>query len=331
MVTNKMIKNIIFILTILFSLYNINIAHSQSVESPLSYQGGASSLLYGTDTIVLENTIIDDGTISNKHDTIGIRHLHSQYYKLSYIPIIIPLTDNFVMDFTLPYISKSYVINSLEYEKSGFGDIKLGITGVFEPIKGLDSISSIKTTFPTGDAVSRDGTTLLPLGYGSNTFSFLQTFSINYSAIRLFFNGGIQYFLKSIRDINDTEQYTFDKTYLFSFMAGAEYSISLFSFQFKSSYINSAERKYKYEDSSAGTSTDWQDFNDAFETINLIGAIKADFNELTSCSVMYIYPVYEKQDSDINDTTERQWELYFSFERKLTTTSYGKARSRRRR
>jgi len=308
---------------VILILINCTQVLPQTLDSPLSYDGGADSLLYKSDTVFLENSIIDDvSPISNAEIiTTGLYQFHSPYLKYFFIPVRYSLTDNFEIDLTLPLISKVLVAGNLDYSKLGYGDIKLGIGSCFSFFdKIFYVITRFKTTLPTGDCDARDGNIIVPLGYGSFSYSFLQSFSLDVpdTWLRIFLNTGTVYYSKADRNATGTTKFHLDHGYSVSTLIGIELNyFKKISLQLKGNFVYLSGRQYKYEDSASSTATDWTDLNDKLMTMDITGGIKYSFPADIKGMLMLIFPLFTKHDASITTTVERRWKIFISLEKKF--------------
>ncbi|MCP4134618.1 MAG: hypothetical protein GY754_26830 [bacterium] len=305
---------------------------AQSMTSLLAEEGGVESLVYKSDTVVLENTVVDEGLPIAPAGTFTgtISQLHSGDLTMVYIPLAYSVNDFLEVDFTLPFIRKSMVASDTNYSIHGFGDLKLGFSFCFNLTGSLYSITRVKTTFPTGDATASDFTQIIPLGYGSITFSLLQSFSINITnTLRLFLSGGAVMYMPTDRTVSSTTQHHINLSFLFSGLGGVEYSLNSFvqglSVQAKGNFIYSKERIH-----STGSSVEG-DLNDAFMGVDVIPVVKYQMQKDLSCSLMGVLPVYESQDSDITATYKRDWKIYVGITKRFTDSKSSSSSSSRRR
>lgn len=318
----KKIHILYFVLIIIVILSHKS--YSQ-MTSPLSYDGGADSHIFKNDTVILENTILDDGWKNENTNTIsvGFTMLYSPYLTMLYLPFKYSPVDWCTLDITLPFMYKLWIDSSSEREKLGFGDLKLGVAFSFAPLNLFITTTRVNITFPTGDSCARDRDLLIPMGYGSFTISALQSLStmhygIKKFGIRFFVNLGIVCYMKSQREPNDTIRYIIDYSYSVSTLFGFEMKIiEKFYIIAKLGYIYYPERRYKYETYSPPETSSWLDLNDSIHALNVIPAIRYDFLPDFSGSLMTVVPVYEEQDPGISDPYERNWGIILSLQKRF--------------
>ncbi len=307
---------------------------AQSLESPLLLQGGADIHIYKSSTIILENIFLDEGRSNLKENDVqvGITQFYSPFVKFLFFPFSYAYNENLEFNFTLPYLSKSLIENSIDYEKGGYGDLKIGSLFKHSFIKDFISFSHIKITFPTGNEIARDGNRLMPLGYGTNTFSFLQTFSFpRILGLRFYINGAIVYYLKTHYEISSTEKYSVPAYYLLSGLLGCDYNISkLLQFQLKANYIQIPRRTFKFENTFTGTTTNEEELYDSINCSDIITGFKFHFQKDLTGKVLFSYPVYDKQDKDIEDPYDRSWKLLFSFQKTFQEKKEWRRKPKRR-
>lgn len=309
----------IFTLLLFFLLYS-QIAFSQYV-SPLESDGGVDTNVYKTDTVMFEATALEDGNgnIESKTFSAGLSMLHSPYLSIFYIPIKYGLSENFQISFSLPFLTKTLVYNDTHYIKSGYGDTMLGFTGVFHPLGFLTSSTTARITLPTGNVNAQDFGYYVPMGYGGYTSSFQECVSIGrinmgIFAIRLFISGIGIYYFESTMQLDATEKDTFDKTYAWAVMGGAEFGLTKnLDVQIKGNYLNMKERRYK----SSTAPTQWVDADDEVKQINILPFIKYRFPDNIAGQFGIIYPLKSMQDDSITKTYDAKWKMVFSIEKRF--------------
>lgn len=319
---NKYLK----IAHLLCSIFII-IMMTQSVsaqENPLMYKGGADSLIYNTDTVMMENTILDDGSKipQAKHLSTGLSQFYGKYIKITNLAVGYSITDFFQINFSIPFVIKNMTDDSgYSHRKSCFGDIKLGLA-LFYNVLSIDSTTQVKATFPTGDQVAQDKGFIMPMGYGGFTFSFLQSFSKSFNSIslRLFLNAGGVYYGKSTSDIDTISKYIIKSCFAFTSLLGIEYEIiNGLYIQTKINYIRLPERKYKMEISGSTEAAAWINREDRFSSSDAIFSLHYKFPLEITGTVMGIFPIYEYQDSDNTVRYHRKWKLYAGITKVFTT------------
>lgn len=308
---------IILIALLFHPIFFNTILYSQSLRSPLLYKGGADSQVYKSDTVVLENSALDEGLPVLPEDSIaaGLSFLYSGGTSFFYIPVSYSIMDYLEFNCSIPYVSKTMTdaYNNM-YSKSGYGDLKLGLKFYYRFKDVCDSISGVKIILPTGDPDASDRYTVIPMGYGSPAVSLLQTFSRNLQdlKIRFFLNLGAVYYFKSEREIGSTS-YEIESTHCLSTMAGIEYKYTekLF-FQLKANFIYIPESRY-----TSDNSDETFDLNDSIKSSDLIPGVRYGFRDDITGYLLLLIPVYEYQDDDIRDTEHRQWKFFVSLTKKF--------------
>ena len=315
----------IFVLIIIASICAYTQGFSQTLESPLSYDGGADAHYMKNDTVCLENTVLDDGWKNENIQTIsvGFSMLYSPYTSLFYIPFEYSPVHWFTVDITLPFLYKLLINSSSEREKLGFGDIKVGMSFSFTPLDLFVTTTSIKFTFPTGDAAARDRDLMVPMGYGSFTLSALQSFStmhfgVKKFGIRFFVNLGAVCYMKTQLEPDNTVRYYIDYSYSISTLGGFEMRIiEKFYILGKLSYLYLPERRYKEEIYATYTISRWYDLNDSMHALNIIPAIRYDFLPDFTGTLMTVIPLFEEQDDDVYNHHKRSWGIFIGLEKRF--------------
>ncbi len=319
---NYTLSSLTFLFIVLF------IAQSTlSYSSPLSSRGGVDTHTYKTDTVIFESTALDDAspTLSEGASSVGLSMFHSPYMSLFYIPLKYGLNDYLQISFSLPFVTKTLVNNNNHYIKSGYGDTMIGLTVFFDHLKTISSGTTIRVTLPTGDVNAQDTGILIPMGYGNYTASLQQSISfdelqVNFFKIRFFLNGlGVYYFDSSV-DINTTTKYNYDKTYMWSAMAGADFIfIENLDVELKVNYIDIKERRYKTQP--AAGANGWTKANDSVKQINVLPFIKYSFYNDITAQLGIIYPVKTIQDKTLTKTYESQWKIAMGIEKRFNGSS----------
>ena len=298
---------------------------AQTLDSPLSFEGGAEAHLYKTDTVMLENAVLDSGWKTGEADSVatGFHMMYSPYLSILYLPFMYAPVSWFEVDVTLPFLYKLMINDSSEREKTGFGDIKLGLNFCLAPLNKAIINFRAKLTFPTGDACARDSDLMIPMGYGTFTLSGLWSLSSMYLGVkkfglRFFGNFGVVGYFNAQLEPDNTERHYIDYSYAISTLAGLEMKIiNRLYIQSKASYIYLPERRYKTEDLITNTTSSWTGLNDSMHALDAIVALKFDFIPDFSGTIMTVIPVYEEQDDDIDKPKERRWKIYFSIEKRF--------------
>jgi hypothetical protein len=261
---------------------------------------------------MLENTVLEDGTPLQpaRSFNAGVSLFYGELISFFYIPVGYSLSDNFEIHFSLPYTTKTIS----NYEKSGYGDIKLGSTAYFKLFGMLESKTSLNFTLPTGDEVAQDRGLIIPLGYGSHTISLGETLSKKLDTIplRIFFSMAGVYYAKSTLDVDSSSRYIIDKSYSTAALLGAAYYLGNFNLQCKINYVYFPGRRYKYDNTNTGIQTSWTDLDDSLQTSDLIPGVKYRFPDYIEGSVLAIIPVYEKTDGNIPEPEKREWKMFLS-------------------
>jgi len=311
-----------YLTAIIFILLLSHSAFSQS--SPLSSKGGVDTHVYKTDTVIFEATAMDDAspTLSEGVSSVGLSMFHSPYMSTFYIPLKYGLNDIFQISFSLPFITKTYVYNNTHYIKSAYGDTMLGLTAFTDPLDFLSSITTVRLTLPTGDVNAQDGGVYIPMGYGNYTVSLQESVSFDefhkgFASIRFFLSGLGVYYFKSTTDIDTSTKYSYDKTYIWSLTAGADFGvIENLDLELKLNYIDIKERKYKVESSYSATGG-WINADDSVKQFNILPFIKYNFpNEITA-QVGIIYPIKTLQDKTLTTTYDAQWKIAMGIEKRF--------------
>jgi hypothetical protein len=329
--TRNICKQIIIIILAIMTISGTLAAQ----VSPIENKGGADSVIYKGDTIMIENTLLDQAVPIPPSGTFsaGLTFMYSEYMKLLYFPLQYSINDIFAVDLTLPYYSKKMIDTyDVERDKGGFGDLKLGGTASYK-IASIDALSSLKVAFPTGDQSAMDGDFNIPMGNGSYNLSLLQSMSIALSSripFRLFFNTGAVYYSRSRWDYNATMEYQIDHTYALSALFGAEYSpINNMTLQLKANIIYVPERRIRIQSTESGYSSSWLEFNDGIIGSDMIAAINYRFPYKLLCHVLFVLPIYEKHDEDVSEKSWRKWKLDFGITREFSSTPDANIKTRK--
>ncbi len=296
---------------------------AQTLDSPLSFEGGADAHLYKSDTVMIENTILDSGWKTRDPDTVatGFYMMYSPYLSVVYLPFFYAPVSWFEADVTLPFMYKLQINSSSEREKTGFGDIKLGLNFCLMPLDKAIINFRVKLTFPTGDACARDRDLMIPMGYGTFTLSGLWSLSSFHFGnkkfgIRFYGNFGVVGYFDARLDSDGTYRHNIDYSYAISTLGGLEMKIiNRFYILGKVSYAYLSERRYKTEDTTTNTTSNWRDLDDSLHTLDIIAGLKFDFIPDLSGTVMTVIPIYEEQDSDIDYPKQRRWKIFLGLEK----------------
>lgn len=308
-------SNPLFIAVFIFIMMSAFTASAQTLESPLIHAGGVESHLYKSDTVMLENTVLEDGTGLPRARSLvaGVSLFYGQLISAFYIPLRYSLTDNFQLHFSLPYLTK----NISTYEKSGYGDIKLGGSAFFRLLHAIDSTTSLNVTLPTGDEVAQDRGFIVPLGYGAHTISMRESLSgtLNSIPLRIFLALSGVFYASTTLDVDSSSRYIIDKTYSCAAVLGIAYYLGNFNLQCKLNYVYFPGRRYKYDNSNTGIQTSWSELNDSLQTSDLVPGVKYRFPDRIEGTVLAIIPIYQKTDSTIPDHGRREWKMFLGIEK----------------
>jgi len=321
---NNFQKNIGLFLTVISIFIFLSIfqqAYTQTMNSPLAADGGPDCHLYKTDTVMLENTVLDDGSgiAPARSFTTGLHQFHSPYLKFFYIPLIYSITDNFAVNLTLPLMQKMLVDGMNDVSKIAFGDIKIGVTSSFSFVNDTVILSThLKSTIPTGDNNAISGSIMVPLGYGNFTFSLLQSLSVKAPEIytRFFINAGGILFLPTEYVYSAMATYMVDLGYAMSSLVGFE--ITYFkdiSLSVRFNFVYLAERTYKEKNGLAGTISSTYDANDMMITSDIIPSLTYTFSNDIKGTLTFIFPIWTKEDTDLLYKADRDWKIYLGIEK----------------
>ena len=317
-------------LLIMISLLSTRQAGSQTMPSPLAADGGPDCHLYKTDTVILENTILDDGSgIAPANSiTTGLNQFHSPNLKFFFIPVSWSITNNLAVDITLPLMHKMLIDNSNDISKLAFGDIKIGLAASFPFAYDTVILSThLNTTIPTGDSnAAVNSSFLTPLGYGNFTFSLLQSLSVNAPEIhtRFFINAGGILYLPTEYSYSIANIYMVDLSYAVSSMLGFEFTrFKNLSLSLKGNVVYIPERTYKEKNEITGTVSSKNDVNDLLVTSDIIAASTYSFSNNIKGTMMIIFPMWTKQDGDLINTSDRKWKIYLAINKVFSLSDSG--------
>ena len=297
----------------------------------VSDEGGTENVLYKNDTIMLENTVLDNAITpvepelakkEEKEETeavprpgsvfgigldVGFAAFFSNYLKMYYIPISYMFLEKFTASVNIPYISRTIKNLGTEYSASGIGDMRVGISYSWIIPMILAGITNFKVSLPTGDENASDSGFSVPLGTGGYSFSLMQAVSKMIDPVRLFGNIGIVYFLESSYKTGGIK-ITEEKGTVFSFMFGAEYwLIAQLAFLLKTNYVYITEGQFKY------SGVGWSDLNDALQTSDLIGGLRYKIlADILYANLLFVLPIYTKHDSGAVNPQDRKWGINFA-------------------
>jgi len=271
-------------------------------------EGGAETMLYKNDTIVMENTITDNAEISIVPETaLGIGLQPSAFYsknlQIYYLPLAYTFNEIYSLSLSIPYVYRKIKFGGKSYSSNGVGDTRLGFAYLLKIDENLSGVTNFKITVPTGDEEAEDTGVYVPLGNGGYSFSVMQSFSqmLEQYRIRVLGNVGLVYFFKSEYKKGNTE-YDEEKGSVCSAMLGAEYGLNeMTAFVLKSNFVMVFEGRRK---ASGGT---WSDSNDSLMASDIIGGLRFKIiKNIIDAYILVILPVYTKYDSDISDTESRK-------------------------
>ncbi|PKL41268.1 MAG: hypothetical protein CVV44_01135 [Spirochaetae bacterium HGW-Spirochaetae-1] len=296
-------------------------ARAQYLQSPLSYEGGSDARIYSSDTIMLENTIIDDASGIQPMGGLNIdtTYMYSPYFMILFLGMEYSLADFCQIGFTLPYIFRTLTYSGSDYHKRGYGDTMMDVSFFFNIMKILDSTTSIKMTFPTGDPMAQDGSYVVPTGYGAFTYSLLESVSyklpdsVTRLPFRFFANFGFTYYSEAVIESSSTTRLIIEDGISFSFLLGAEYTIfDYLKAQLKFNLLHMPGSNYKISTTGIG-STDWIERNDKITASDMILAIKFNIREYVSGYISFVLPMMEVKEDAVPDDLKRKWKILMGF------------------
>jgi len=283
-----------------------------SQQNLLFYKGGVESIIYKGDTVILENTVLDDCKAINTAKCLKVAYsqLHSEFIKILYFPISYSMSNKCELNFSLPLLTKSMMDNSDNiYLKTGYGDTKLGFLFYYNIVNTTKTITRISITLPTGDEVASDNGLIIPMGNGGYSYSILQSCSKDFKFIpfRFFINAGAVYYTET-----KAASFQISNGYVFSSLFGVEFIFNsdLF-FQCKINYIHIPDRQHKVY------SSDWEDKNESLKGSDLISVVRYKILDDITLNLISMIPLYEKQDEDIPEPHRRKWKVFFNLEKKF--------------
>lgn len=300
-------------------------------SSPLIFKGGVDTHVYKTDTVLFEAAVLDDDspTLTSGSFSTGLTMLHSPYISMFYVPVKYGINDFFQISLSVPYLTKTLVVNDNHYIKNGFGDTSLGLTAFIEPSGFFTASAAARMTIPTGDADSVESGVYIPMGSGGYTASLQQSISIGYFdtgffRIRFFAHcTGIRYF-SSKQEIGTGTEQIFDKSYAWSAAGGIDLGLTdKFNFELKLNYISIKERKYKIE-TDPSSPGEWTDADDSVRQTNIVPLVKYRFFDDLHGRFGFIYPLKTVQDDDLTMTCDPQWKIVVSIEKNFGDNPYSK-------
>jgi hypothetical protein len=321
---------------------NVNFGF-EGQTSPLQVKGGQQTVLYGSDVVTINNTILTDstwtaapqvtvqpveqpaaagtqqqpaGATSQKQPevvvptaTVGASTFYSDNLKVYAIPMSYQVADRIKLQASIPYVDRKLEYQGKEYTKKGLGDISVGGVYVWGTMgKGVATMTELAFILPTGDKNATDQDFHVPLGSGSYAFAVTQTFSklIEGTRVRIFGNVGFRYALDSDYKIAN-DKVDIQTGNLYSAVIGGEYYVGQrLSIEIKENYALSTEGKQRTNGGS------WQDSNDYLQASDFIAAVKYRLKGNWAAILTAIVPVYTKSDPDVSDPDKRKAAMAFT-------------------
>lgn len=286
-------------------------------------EGGSETILYKSDTVVMENTVTEEGEVIEppKPELINMAAGLSAYYsnnvQIYYLPLSYVVTERIAVNASVPYISRDLEAGGETYSASGLGDIKIGgayftllgdeLTGISPALENLRGVTYLNITAPTGDAEAEDKGVAIPLGNGGFSVNVKQTLTKKIEPVRVFGNIGLIYYLPAeYKPAGGSVKITEEKGMVFSILVGCEYLVmeNLYATG-KINFVMIGEGRYKW----SGT---WYDSNDAMQTSDLIvGGKYVIMPGVLSAYVAIVIPVYTGHDPDAADPRDRSFGANF--------------------
>jgi len=324
--------------TVLAGSLNVNFGF-EGQTSPLQVKGGQQTVLYGSDTVTINNTILTDSTwtavpqtttqpaasgtqqqpagaapqrqaeVVVPTATVGASSFYSDNLKVYAIPMSYQIADRIKLQASIPYVTRKLEYQGKEYTKNGLGDISVGGTYVWGAIGGgVATMTDLSFILPTGDKNATDQDFHVPLGSGSYAFAVTQTFSklIEGTRVRIFGNVGFRYALDSDYKIAN-DKVDVKTGNLYSALIGGEYYVGQrLSIEIKENYAYSAEGKQQVNGGG------WQGRNDYLQASDFIAALKYRLKGNWAAVLTGIIPVYTKNDPDVSDPDKRKPAMAFT-------------------
>lgn len=305
---------IFFIIALICFLLQAPYASAQYFEP--DNEGATEVTLYKADTVVIDSMITNDVVLMphdlaelGKTTSVGIATHYSDYTRIYSIPLSYTFWSKLKFECVVPYIQREITnkwTNTTGSAK-GLGDIKLGTAYLYQFSPSLDSITSIAITFPTGDPKKEDEMLIIPLGNGSRSYSFNQSFSYTYSQTPLRFYGSILAVLYETAAIETFSSDKIDRGNVYGALVGFEYTWDTLKGFIRINYIDIQESKQHDT-----WLSQWVGMNDSLKTSDvIIGALYRIYSVIALKASVSI-PVYTKYDEDLTDTPGRKWYVNFS-------------------
>lgn len=295
--------------------------------------GGTDLILHESDTLTIENTVMldadhidhdytlevagDDGAVSQKLALgyTGGSAFYSKYLKIYAVPLGYNVTNRLKLLGSIPYVDRTFHVSGKDYRNSGLGDISLGVSYVLYLSDRFVTSSTLNSALPTGDVKATSGDYNVPLGTGTYSFSFSQSFLLKIiKSVDLYANIGLRYFGDSKYDVANVT-YQLDRGMSYFGLLGGTYRINdRWGIDGKVNYIRVEEGSEKIGDN------DWTDRNDFIQASDAVLGVKYRVGALTKYRLLNNYavklissiPIYTDYDKNVDNAENREWSVNLS-------------------
>jgi|GEM_PF-6140674 len=299
-------------------------------NDPLSYYGGPDTMVYNSDTVMLENTVMDDASGITPVRTLSLNaaYLYSGYYMTGFLGVAWSPLSIMEINVTLPYIYRSVAPDKSEtYSKGGYGDTKLAVRFFVKDLfERIDSTTAINVTIPTGDLAAADRLENVPLGYGNVTTGILESLSyrlppsVTSLPFRFFMNMGTQFYTNITIEKNAAIREYYSWYFAACGMLGMEYSFLPFlTGQVKYNIIYLPERTYEEESLVAPGGKTSLSRDDRLIASDVIFALKFMVKDYVTGNLSFVLPVMELKDGSKPEDARREWKIMLSLMKKFNT------------
>lgn len=295
----------------------------------LQSEGGAELVVYGSDTVFVDEFFgnqgsMDDDFVVESTETggsgesveageetqstpvgigLGASALFNKNLQIYSLPLSYKLTKDLKVMLSVPYVIRKLEFEGKTYETSGLGDVAGGIAYRLVNMNRFQAVSTLKATFPTGDAEATDGDFSVPLGLGTYSFYVNQSLSgflDKAKHIKLHAAAGYRYYMDADYTVGDVDT-EMDKGDVYNASAGIGFHFHQLKYPIiadvKFSFFQSNEGQVKYE------SGEWLDADDYVQTMDVIPTVRVGLYKNISLMAGAVIPVSSKYDDDAEEET----------------------------
>ncbi|PKL38587.1 MAG: hypothetical protein CVV44_11960 [Spirochaetae bacterium HGW-Spirochaetae-1] len=320
---------VFFCMTAVFAFIPLK-GYADIFNDPLSYYGGPDTMVYNSDTVMLENTVMDDASGITPVNTLSLNvaYLYSGYYMVGFLSVAWSPLSMMEINVSLPYIYRTVAPDKSDtYSKGGYGDTKLAVRFFIKDLfERIDSTTAVNVTIPTGDLAAADRLENVPLGYGNVTTGILESLSyrlpptVTSLPFRFFMNLGTQFYTNITIEKNAAIREYYRWYFAGCGMLGMEYSFLPYLIgQVKYNIIFLPERTYEEESLVTPGSKTSLSREDRLIASDVIFAVKFMVKEYVSGNLSFILPVMELKDGSKPEDARREWKIMLSLMKNFST------------